>query len=207
MAKSYITEPFGGNTGANPMPLCRISYAHGLHTINDDGKYSVTLIIPKNDIKVLQSKVAEVVKGEWSEKGVERFKNGLIKNPILAGDGKSARNKTTGELHPGLGPDVVLIRPWTKKPVPVFGLNALPMDASEIQSGWWGYPILVAFAWHNAEQGDGVGFWINGWMHGKEDEVIGGAGSVDPNAFFKSETVDTGDTPDVGSGGAGDMFA
>lgn len=205
--KMYITEPFGGNKGATALPLARISYTPGLWKANDDGKYSVTLIWPKTELKLLQSKVAEVITNQWGEKGVDRFKKGLIKNPILDGDGKSAMNKKTGELNPGMGPDVKFIRPWSKSAIKCFGPNGLPMDAQDIKSGWWGYPVLTAFAWHNAEQGDGVGFWISMWMHAKEDEVLGPDSSGgDPSKFF--DTVQTGDDggASVGAGGAGDLF-
>ena len=204
--KMYISAPFGGNQGPTALPLCRISYAQGLHKANDDGKFAVTLLFPKADLKVLQSKVAEVVTNQWGEKGIERFKQGLIKNPLLDGaDPKVRLKKTDGSERPGITPETVVIRPWTKKPVPVFGANALPIDPTTIKSGWWGYPILTAFAWHEASNGDGVGFWIGGWMHSKEDEVLGGDGTVDAGQFFKGETVTTSGEGDV-SGGAASLF-
>jgi hypothetical protein len=149
--------------------------------------------------------VAEVVTGEWGDKGVDRFKKGLIKNPILDGDGKSAMNKQTGELNQGMGPDVKFIRPWTKRAPLVLGADGRPTDPKSIMSGWWGYPVLTAFAWHNAEQGDGVGFWISHWMHAKEDEVFAGAGSIKTDDFFKAETISTSDEGNA-SGGAAGMF-
>jgi hypothetical protein len=209
MAKLYITQPFGGNSGETALPRARISYAKSLYEgkADDKGtvKYSPTLIFPKSDIKLLQQKVAEVVVGEWGEKGKERFRTGMIKNPIIDGAGKEARNKSTGELNPGMGEDVVFIRPWSKNPIPVFGPDARPMDPKSIMSGWWGYPVLTGFAWHNEKSGDGVGFWISMWMHSKEDEVIGGGGMPDPGAFLQAEKVSTSGGGDV-SGGAADLF-
>ncbi len=153
--KMYATAPFGGNRGDTALPLCRISYANGLHTNrpNERGepRYSITLIFPKTGMTLLKTKVAEVIRGEWGDKGVERFKTGLIKNPILDGAGKEARNKSTGELNAGMGEDVVFIRPWSTKPIPVFGPDARPMDPKDVQSGWWGYPVLTSFAWHNSQ--------------------------------------------------------
>ncbi len=206
MAKKFRTD-------TTKSPLMRISYAFSLYTgkVNSNGveKFGCTLILPKADIegmKKLQSMVAEVVKGEWGDKGVERFKNGLIKNPILAGDGKEARNKETGDIHPGLGADFVFIRPTSNEAVKVFNAKVQPASDDEIVSGYWGYPVLNAYAWHNRSNGDGVSFGISMIQIVKEDESLGGNGAGrDPNAFF--ETVQTEGGGDVSSGaGAGGMF-
>lgn len=207
MAKKFY------RTDAVKGPLMRISYAFSLYKgkVNDKGveKFSPTLIIPKADaegMKKLQSMVAEVVQNEWGDKGVERFKAGLIKSPILAGDGKEARNKETGEIHPGLGPDVVFIRPTSNEPVKTFNSKVLPASKEEIISGHWGYAVLNAYAWHNDQNGDGVSFGISMFQFVKADEVLGGDGAGrDPNAFF--ETVQTEGGGDVSGGaGAGGMF-
>ena len=72
-------------------------------------KFGCTLIFPKSDTRELEKIVAEGDPSEeWEQAGIERAKKGLIKSPFLAGDGKEAHNKTSGELHPGMGPDVVL---------------------------------------------------------------------------------------------------
>ncbi len=197
--KMFIGENF-------KTPLVRISYAHGLHKPNDNDKYMPTLIIPNSDLKPLHQAVASAVTGEWGEKGVERFKKGLIKNPILAGDSKSAHDKE-GNLKEGLGPDVSFLRPWSKNPIKVFGPDVLPMDAQEVQSGWWGYAVLTPFAWHNDESGDGIGFWISMWQHVKEDETIGGGFTANPDDFFSKETASTDGDGEVGSGGAADLFS
>jgi hypothetical protein len=193
MAKMFIGENL-------KTPLARISYAQGLGKVNDDGKYAVTLIFPNADLGPIKTAVANVVTNQWGEKGVERFKNGLIKNPIIAGDSKSARNKQSGDLNPGMGPDVSFIRPWSKQPIKCFGPDVLPMDAADVRSGWWGFGVLTPFAWHNPEQGDGVGFWISMWQHIKEDETFGG-GAPSPDSFF--EKVATSAPP---AGGAASMF-
>lgn len=187
--------------------LCRISFAQGLHKPNDKGKYTVTMIYPKTAVAELQTAIKECVEGEWGDKGLERFKKGLIKNPLLDGDGKSAHDKE-GNLHAGMGPDVKFIRPTAGADYPpsVFGPDRLPMDPKKIQSGWWGYPVLNCFAWHNSENGDGVSFGINMWQHVREDEILGGGGGGDPDKFFSDETVDTSGDGEAGSGGAADLF-
>lgn len=202
--KMYRTEPTKG-------PLMRVSYAQSLRKgrANDKGveKFGCTLILPKADtagMRLLQAMVAECVQNEWGEKGVERFKTGLIKNPILAGDGKEARNKTTGEINPGLGAEFVFIRPSSNEAVKVFNAKVQPAADDEIVSGHWGYPVLNAFAWHHPTNGDGVSFGINMIQFTKADEVLGGSGSSDPSKFF--ETVESDGGEDPGGAGAGGMF-
>ena len=205
--KMYRTNDFGGNIGEKAAPLTRISYAQGLHKPqqNDNGsdRYGVTLIVPKDKAKVFQDAVKEVILGQWGEKGVERFQKGLIKNPIIPGDGKQAHDKD-GNLKPGMGPDVIFIRTSSGFAAKVFGPSGHPMDPADVKSGWWGYPVLNAFAWHNPKNGDGVSFGLSMWMHAKEDETLGGDGGGDPSRFF--EQVQTGDDGNDVSGGAGDMF-
>lgn len=190
-------------------PLCRISYAMGLHSPkqNDQGndKYNVTLIFPKDQLSILQKAVADCVVGEWGDKGVERFKKGLIKSPILDGDSKSAHDKE-GNLKAGMGPDVFFIRPSSNDPIKCFDARVQPMDARDIKSGYWGKAALNCFAWHNAQNGDGVSFGINMFQFIKEDEILGGDGGADPTAMFAVETVDTSGEGPSGAGGAGDMF-
>ena len=207
MAKKFY------RTDAVKSPLMRISYAFSLYKgkENDKGveKFGCTLIIPKADVegmKKLQAMVAEVVKGEWGDKGVERFKAGLIKNPILAGDGKEARNKESGDIHPGLGSDFVFIRPASNEAVKTFNSKVTPASKDEIISGHWGYAVLNAYAWHNDQNGDGVSFGISMFQFVKADEVLGGDGAGrDPNAFFESVSTEGGDEGSSGNG-AGDMF-
>ena len=204
--KFYRTEAVKG-------PLMRLSYAQNLRKgrENDQGvmKYGCTLILPKADaegLRKLQAMVAEVVKGEWGEKGVERFKSELIKNPILRGDGKEAKNKETGEINPGLGPDFVFIRATSNEAVKVFNAKVQPASDGEIVSGYWGYPVLNAYAWHNPQNGDGVSFGISMVQIVKEDEALGGSGAArDPNAYFETVATESGQEGSSGNGAA-DMF-
>ena len=204
MAQMYRTELVKG-------PLMRVSFAQGLYTprTNDSGKekYSCALIMPKSDtdgLAVLQKLVAETVEGQWGEKGIERFKKELIRNPILEGDGKEAHDKD-GNLRAGLGGEFVFIRPSSGLRPKVFNAQVLPATQEECQSGYWGYPVLNAFAWHNAKNGDGISFGINMFQVTKVDEVLGGGSGGDPDAFF--EKVDTSDSSGASTGGdASSMF-
>lgn len=208
----HRTELFGGNVGPNALPMMRISYAMGLWKprASEEGKkpqHSVTLIGGEDAKAKLVAKVIEAATGEWGEKAVDRLKNGLIKSPILAADGPQGRDKQTGELKPGMGPGLIFIRPSAQVEYPpkVFGPTGLPMDPKDIKSGWWGYPVLNAYCWHNPKNGDGVSFGLSMWMHAKEDEVLGGEGGGDPSSFFAAVQGGADDKP-TGGGGASDMF-
>lgn len=203
MSDNFRTDPVTG-------PLMRTSYAYGMRKPrqNDSGddKYSTTLILPRSDtagVKLLQDMVAECIVGKWGPSGVERFKKGLIKNPILDGDGKSAHDKD-GNLRDGLGPDVIFIRPSSNDPVKVFNASVQPASDEEVVSGHWGYPVLQCFSWHNPKNGDGVSFGISMFQFVKKDEVLGGS-SQDPNDFFKQIQAE-GDAADLKGAGAGGMF-
>lgn len=199
-------------------PLMRVSYAFNLRKgreqKKDDGstktEYGATFILPKADtagMAILQGMVKEAIVGEWGEKGIDKFKNGLIRNPLLDGAGKEARNKTTGEINPGLGEGVIFIRAKSNDPVKVFNKAVQPASDEEIISGHWGYPVLNVYAWHNPKNGDGVSFGITMFQFVRDDEVLGSGGSGNPDDFFERVDTGDGDAPAVGSGGAGDMFS
>ena len=192
-------------------PLMRLSYAFGLFKPqkddkgNDTEKYTTTLILPKSDeagMKLLQGLVAEVVMGQWGEKGVERFKKGLIKSPILDGSSKSALDKE-GEHKPGLSDDVIFIRPITYRKPKVFNAQVMPASEDEVKSGYWGYAALNALAWHNPSNGDGISFGIDMFQVVKVDEVLGGGGGADPDKFFEAVGGSSDDTGGQTGGGKG----
>ncbi len=192
-------------------PLMRLSYAFGLFKPQNDDKgnptekYTTTLILPKSDeagMKLLQGLVAEVVMGQWGEKGVERFKKGLIKSPILDGASKSAMDKE-GNHKPGLSDDVVFIRPITYRKPKVFNAQVMPASEDEVKSGYWGYAALNALAWHNPSNGDGISFGIDMFQVVKVDEVLGGGGGADPDKFFEAVGGSSDDTGGQTGGGKG----
>jgi hypothetical protein len=210
MAKMFRSEEF-------QTPMCRLSFGQDLFKprtgTNEDGsayeKYGCTLIF-KNEAKAeLEKIVAHAIVQQWGEKGLERAKAGLIKSPFLKGDGKEARNKETGDLHPGMGPDVFFIRPnanyaphvrW-KSP----NLQATPED---VYSGCYGKAVLTCYTWNNKQNGDGVSFGISMFQKKEEGERLGGSGGTDVSKWFE-KIEDTGSAPDAtkSGAGAGGLFA
>lgn len=190
-------------------PECRLSFAQGLFKKNDRGKYAPSLIFAKTvDRSALDKALRDVIVEAWGDKGLEKAKAGLIKSPFLAGDGKEARSKKTGDLHPGMGPDVFFIRPTTTiEPVVRYKSANIPATEQEVYSGCYGFAVLQAFAWNNDESGDGVSFGVNYFQKLRDGDRLAGSGGTDANQWFES-IEDTGAAPEeTKSGqGAGGLF-
>lgn len=191
-------------------PIARLSFAQSLFKARPQGeggaeKYGCTLIFPKSALPELEAEVIKVIKAEWGDKGLMMAKNRLIKSPFLAGDGKEAHNKQTGELHPGMGSDVFFIRPSAGADRPPFVIWKSPnvQETSEtVYSGCYVKAVVNLFAWHNAQSGDGVSFGLQGVQKIREGERLGGAGPANPEKW--AETIeDEGEAPDSTRSGAG----
>lgn len=194
-------------------PPCRVSFAHQLFKprAQEDGKpkkYGATLIFSLEHRAALEKHVAQVIKDQWGPEGLEKAKKGLIKSPFLAGDGKEARNKATGDLHAGMGPDVFFIRVQANEdrpPVVRYKSANIPATEEEVYSGCYGFAVVNCFAWHNPQNGDGVSFGISYFQKTRDGERLGGSGQVDPEKWHE-KIEDSGDAPDVGGAGAGGLF-
>ena len=189
--------------------LCRVSFANSLFKprAQQEGgveKYGCTLIFEKSgDRSALDAAVKGVIVAQWGDKGLERAKAGLIKSPFLDGAGKEARNKKTGEIHPGFGPDVFFLRVQSiRQPVLRYRSEHIPATEEEIYSGCYGKAVLNAFAWTNAQNGDGVSFGIQFFQKIKDGDRLGGSGGVDAGKWMES-VPDEGEAPEATRTGAG----
>ncbi len=193
-------------------PLARLSYAQSLFTprVQEEGKapkYGCTLIFP-NSAKAEFGKLIEKLIREtpgWGEKGLERFKKEMIKNPILKGDGKEAHNQKTGELNLGMGPDVFFIRPNSganRPPAVWWKSTTIRETETNVYSGCYGKAVLNMYSYHHPKSGDGIGIGISGFHKQGEGDRLGGSGSIDPEKW--NETIaDDGPAPDSTKSGAG----
>lgn len=216
--KFYRSEDFKG-------PVMRGSFLQNLFKAREQGKppnvrrkFGATFIgenrlktekvcVMANGTKVsLQDIVGTAIVEQWGAKGLERAKAGLIKSPFLAGDGKEARNKETGELHPGMGDGLFFIRAQANedRPPKVSASNTsfIPATEEDVYSGCYGYPILNVFCWHNDENGDGVSFGIQMFFKTGDGERLGGSGGGDPDKWTES-VPDEGEAPASTKSGAG----
>lgn len=191
-------------------PPCRVSFAQNLFKprSQEEGKppkYGCTLIFAKEHRAALEKHVADVIREQWDEKGMERARKGAIRLPFLDGDGKEARNKTTGELHEGMGPDVFFIRVQANEnfpPVVRYRDPNIPATQEEVYSGCRGFAVINAYAWNHATNGDGVSFGIKYFQKTGDDDRLGGSGGVDPEKWHE-KIEDSGDMSEGTSSGAG----
>lgn len=161
---------------------------------------------------VLDAMMREAIVSEWGDKGLENAKNGLIRSPILKGDGKEARIKKgdkAGEIHEGLGPDKFFVRVATRMEAPVrFRSATIPASygagEDQIKSGDYGFAVLHAYTWRHDQNGDGVSFGIDYLQKTKSGDPLGGtgAGGVDVDSVFE-KVEDAGNAPAETKTGAG----
>jgi len=177
-------------------PPCRIAFSQGLFKpravkIGDqlgEKKYTCTLIFESKWRPQLEKIVGEVIVEEWGEKGLARAKVGGIRSPFLAGDGKEARSKQSGELHPGFGPGLFFIRTQANedRPPRVHYRSAdVPASSEEVYSGCYGFAVLNAFAWNHPANGDGVSFGIRYFQKTRDGESIGGVKPIDVHEWHE----------------------
>lgn len=193
--------------------LARISFAENLFEAreNDFGKkmYGCTLLWPKtDDLGWLKKIIVEAAEKKWAGKPVgEWLKSGMIKSPLLDGDGPQGRSKKTGEPHGGF-PGCWFIRAQSGekfKPKVIDRKKNWILEAGDAcYSGCYGYPVLSAFAWENDKGGKGVSLSISMIQIAKDGEKLGGGGGVnrDPDDFF-DVIPDEGDAPAETKSGAG----
>lgn len=209
-------------------PTCRFSYVQNMFTrvakktdngaaiLDKNGRavteQQCTLIFDKSvDMTTFNNAMAEAIIAEWGEKGMERAKAGLIRSPILAGDGKEARIKKgekAGQIHEGLGADKFFIRVATRLEAPVrYRSPVIPATfgagEDQIKSGDYGFAVLHAYTWTNDKNGDGVSFGIDYLQKTRAGDSLGGTGgTVDAEQFFE-KIEDEGEAPGETKTGAG----
>ncbi|WP_082143831.1 ssDNA-binding protein [Nitratireductor soli] len=192
-------------------PDCTVSFAFGLFKSrtreSDDGSkresWDCTLIFDEAARLVLEKEIAQVITAEWGEKGIQMAKDGLIKSPLLSGTGKEARNKETGELHPGMGEGKFFIRVTSNKaPVVRYKDPNIPATEEEVYSGCRGFAVINAFSWYNPKNGNGVSFGIEYFQKKGEGERLGGSGGIDPEKWHE-KIEDEGEAPSETKSGAG----
>ena len=190
-------------------PTCRISFANGLFEARSVSggpkKYGCTLIYPNSARGILEKFVRETILAEWGEKGLERASKGAIRSPFLSGTGKEARNKQTGELHPGMGDGLFFIRPQSgedRPPVIRYRDVNVPATKDEVYSGCHGAAVLNVYAWKHPTSGDGVSFGLRMFQRTSGGEHLAAA-PIDASRYFEEPVPDEGETPEAVKTGAG----
>jgi hypothetical protein len=190
-------------------PLVRFSFVQHLFEVqvkkNGSKQWNCTLLIPKGiDISAFEKAIVEAGEREWGDKFVAMVKNGLIKNPLLDGDGPQGIHKETGERHAGYAGHL-FIRPTSGENYrpKLVNQKVLPITSQdELYSGCYGYAVLNAYAWTNDEGGKGVSFGMSMIQKAKDGERLGGGGGVDVDKWAE-KIDDEGDAPAATKSGAG----
>lgn len=198
--------------------LVRASFVDNLYEARaaEEGatkKFGCTLLIPKSDTQTLAALEKNIldacVAANWGDaaKVKDLIQKGIIKMPVLDGDGKQAISKKTQERHPGFeGHFFVRVTSGEKFPPQVVDERVQKIashDATRFKSGDYGYAVVSAFTWDHPKTGKGVTIGISAFQKVKDGEALGGGGGVDTEKFFKNETVDAEDAPSETQGGAG----
>ncbi len=189
-------------------PRAKIAFAHACFDLQtrDNGKkqYAPTLLFKKGtDLSPLTNAIKQAAVAEWGEKAEQWLKDGLIKSPILDGDGKQALSKKTGERHPGFaGHHFIRATSGPDHQPKVFGpsgnTNDRIYEKAGLPSGSDVTAVVNAYTWTNDQNGKGVSFGISIVQlvrKAEGDEVLGGGGSsVNPDSFLE-KLEDAGDAP------------
>lgn len=194
-------------------PLCRFAYTNDLFKARaqEEGKkpkFGCTLMFPKTtDLSALKKAASEAAFAEWGDKAAQWYKDGLIKDPFLDGDGPQGINKKTGERSLGHAGHIFTRTTSGEgfKPLVVDNLRNPLVSVAGAPSGSWGYAVVHAFTWVNEKGGKGVTFGVSLVQITKVaqgEEKLGGGGGPDPAKFFE-KAADEGAAPAAPKTGAG----
>lgn len=180
-------------------------------------KYGVQLMIAKTDTATLKTLeriiIGACVAAGWGDEAKVRdlLAKGIIKNPVLDGDGKQGMTQD-GTPKEGLaGTFFVRASSGADYPPQVVDENVQRIatyDPARFKSGDYGYPVVNAYTWDHPKNGKGVTIGILAFQKIKDGDPLGGSGGVDASKFFKPETVQ-GEAPPAetqGGAGAGGLF-
>lgn len=191
--------------------VVRVAFAHGLFVPQKNQRgieqWTCSLLMPKTEnMSAVTGAVLEAATAEWGDKAKGWLESGLIKSPILDGDGKQGLSKKTGERHEGFAGHWFIRsasgidhRPAVFSPT----LSAIT-DKAQFQSGVYANVVVYAYTWENSEQGKGVSVTARMFQKVRDSEkpLGGGGGSASPDSFFE-KIDDAGAAPDSTKSGDG----
>ena len=159
---------------------CRLSYVNVFkpyaHQVGQDPKFSVTMLIPKTDIKTLQAIKAAIDAAK--QLGVSTKWNGQnppqVPTPLYDGDGyRPSDGMPFGDECKGCM--VITASAKAEYPPQVVGLDRQPIvNQSDVYSGMYGYVNINFFAYNSVGK-KGIGCGLNAVMKSRDGEVLGGA--------------------------------
>jgi len=179
------------NSGEFRSPDCTLAFSDGLFELKSvDGKkftYGATLIFPNKDKAFFMPIIKKVILQKWGDRGMTMFEKGMIKNPLLDGDGPSAYNKTSGERYNGFDETKFFIRANAQedaKPHVYWRSKHVQAEKEDIYSGCEGFAILNAYTWENQSGGNGVSFGIRAFQKLRDGDSLGGRAPFNPDRWI-----------------------
>lgn len=192
-------------------PKARLSFPNLFKAQEIDGKqkFGCVLLFPKtSDMSPVKDAVLEAATKAWGDKAKDRLAKGLIKNPILDGDGPQGLNKRTGERHAGYeGCWFIRATSNADRPPRMFNKRAQPAVRDDFYAGCFVYAVVNAFTWSDDRNGAGVSFGLTYVQVAGDGEALGG-GAPPADKFFEAIS-DEGAAPAAAQTGegAGGFFA
>lgn len=146
----------------------RFSYVNVFRKSDLDNKYSVVLLIPKDDKKTLNAvrKAIETAKKEGIADKWKGKEPRDLWNPLRDGDDEKA------DEHPEYAGMYFLKAKSDSKPIILDEYKDEILDETEFYSGCWGRANISFFAFDNNTKGISVG--LNALQKKRDDEAFGG---------------------------------
>jgi len=173
-------------------PLCRLAFADGLFSprgYEDKPTFQASLLISKDsDIGWLQNQLHDLVDKQWGAQGMKMLKDGIIKSPILDGDGKQGMSSKSGTRHDGFE-NHWFIRVSTGVAFPPTLHNQLlePATSEQLYSGCYVFSLIRLHTWTNEKQGRGVSVGLSAMQKVKDGARLG---QIDTKSYFDPIAVD-----------------
>jgi hypothetical protein len=189
--------------------IVRFAFTQGLFELQKDDwgnlNWTCSLLIPKSDPLTPYEKIAlEAATAEWGDKAKQMFKDKIIHNPFLDGDGPQGKSKSTGEPHAGFpGHWFLRVKSGENYRPTLIDRQKMPIVKRDgLYSGCYGYAVVHVFTWDNEKKGKGLTFGIDMAQFVRDGENLGGGGGIDVDKW--AETIpDEGAAPASTKGGAG----
>lgn len=167
----------------------RLSYVNVFKpkAINEgqDPKYSVCLLIPKED-KATLKKIRDTIEAEKKAGAAEKWKGKVpanLKTPLRDGDAERA------DEHPEYEGMYFINANSAKKPVILDEFKEEILDPTELYSGCWGRANVNFYSFDvNGNRGIAVG--LNAIQKKRDDEPLGGTVTVESAAADFDEDED-----------------
>lgn len=165
----------------------RFSYLNVFRPSTLDDKYSVVLLIPKEDKKTVDKirKAIETAKKEGIKEKWKGKEPRDLWNPLRDGDEEKA------DEHPEYAGMYFVRAKSDRKPILLDEYKDEILDETEMYSGCWGRANISFFPFDNNMRGIGVG--LNALQKKRDDEAFGGTVTMDSAVKDFSDEEDDDD--------------